>query len=330
MKKKTIIISLALLLLITGIFLWQVKTPTGMVVEEQLTMRVGYLPLVANLPLFVALEEDYFEDYGLELETIEAQSPNHIVEAIVSGNLDGAGILADPILFFAEEKFPGEMKLFSTGDETRKNFVASIIVKEDSDIKNIEDLKGKKIGVYTGLVQVLFLKSIVAGMGFDPEKDIEIVQISPRLQLQGFEAGQYDVLSTVEPFPTIARNKGLGRVLVENPRVKYIMEPFPSIATPISTEFIEEHPEAVRAYVLAYNDAIEFIRKNPKKSAVHLAKYTPVTEEIAEEVNYMRFNKFGEQDIDNIQKYADWMLEKGLLKKRVDVDSMFGDLALIE
>jgi len=329
-NKNKIIIGLITIILIGVLAFWSFQGLTGAAVVEELpTMRVGYLPVLVNLPLFTALEEGYFEDYGLEVEAIEAQSPNHVVEGIISGNLDGAGILADPILFAAEEKYPGEMKLFATSDETKDNFVASIIVREDSGIKKVSDLRGKKIGVYTGLVQVLFLKGILTGMGFDPETDVEIVQIAPRLQLQGLESGQYDALSTVEPFPTIARNKGIGEVLIKNPRVKYIQEPFPSVATPISTDFIEKHPKAVRAYLSAYRDAIDFIRKNPEEAKLHLSKYTPISEEVAKDVTLLRFNQFGEEDRENIQKYADWMLKKRLLKKKIDVDSMFGDIELI-
>jgi ABC-type nitrate/sulfonate/bicarbonate transport system substrate-binding protein len=78
----------------------------------------------------------------------------------------------------------------------------------------------------------------------------------------------YDALSTVEPFPTIAANKNIGTVLLENPRVKHIMEPFPSVATPLSADFLKQHPKAAKAYLLAYRDAVDFIRKNPEQAKI--------------------------------------------------------------
>ncbi|MDD9954237.1 MAG: ABC transporter substrate-binding protein [Candidatus Woesearchaeota archaeon] len=288
-------------------------------------IRVGYLPVLVNLPLFVALEEGYFEKYNVNVEAVEAQSPNHIVEAIIAGHLDGAGILAFPILFAAEEKYPGALTLFATTDETREQYVASILVLNNSNITNIADLKGKKIGVYTGLVQVLFLKSILTGMGFH-EGDVEIVQISPRLQLQGLTAGHYDALSTVEPFTTLARKHG-AVVLVQNPRVRYIQEPFPSVATPIATQFLTEHPEIAQNYVRAYSDAITFINEHPERAKKHLAKYTPISEEVTQEVTLPKFNHYGEENRSNVQRYADWMHEHDLLKEPIDVHAMFGELS---
>lgn len=334
MKKKIIIIALSsLFLIIAGLlFFYSPILPRNKqpLIEKTKTMKVGYLPVLANLPLFVALKNNYFEKYNLQVEAIEAQSPNHIIEGIIAGKLDGAGILAYPLLFAAEEKYPGELKLFASSDETTENFVSAILVKEGSEIYTMEDLKNKKIGVYTGLVQVLFLKGIIAGAGMDPENDIEIIQIAPRLQLQGLKTGYYDALSTVEPFPTIAAHKKIGRVLIENPRVKNIQNPFPSVATPISAKFIENHSDTARAYLQAYRDAINFIRSNPEQSKLYLTEYTPIDKDIAKNVRLFKFNQFGEEDRNNIQKYADWMVEKKLLKEKIDVYSMFGDIELIQ
>jgi NitT/TauT family transport system substrate-binding protein len=288
-------------------------------------MRVGYVPLVVNLPLFVALEEGFFEKHGLKVEAIEAQSPNHIVDGIVSGKLEAAGVLGYPVIFAAEQQNPGELKIFQSGDETSENFVAALVVPNGSPIGKIEDLKGKRIGVWSGLTQVVFTKGILIGMGLNPEKDVTIVEIEPRLQVQGLAAGQFDVLSTAEPYPTIASGKNVGTIWIENPRVKYIQNPFPSVAVPVSAEFLQKNPKAAKAYLLALQDAIDFIRQNPEKAKSSLVKYTPIPKELASKVRMPQFNRFGEEDQANVQKNADWLFENGLLKKRINVATLFGD-----
>lgn len=324
MNNKNKIITIIIIAILFGALLSLYQhLSTGERITEQLsTMRVGYLPVVVNLPLFVALENHYFEKYNLKVEAIEAQSPNQIIDAIISGNLDGAGVLADNILFAAEAQYPGEIKLFQTADETADEYVASILVQNTSEIKSPQDLIGKKIGVYSGLVQVLFLKSIIIGMGYN-YSDVTIIEIAPNLQLQGLEAGQYDALSTVEPYVTIAKNKNIGKVLISNPRVKYIQNPFPSVATPISNDFLTTNKKESTAYIKAIDDAIDFIRKKPENAKLYLSKYTPTGEDIALEVTMPKFNKLGEHDLENMQKYADWMLDNKLLKKKIKVDSMF-------
>lgn len=333
MDKKILVFGLAAVVLAAALFVFvTMPQQTGLATlqGQTETMRVGYVPLVVNLPLFVALEEGFFEKHGLKVEAVEAQSPNLIVDGIVSGKLEAAGVLGYPVIFAAEQQNPGELKIFQSGDETAENFVSAMVIPVDSRISSIEDLKGKRIGVWSGLTQVVFTKGILIGMGLDPEKDVTIVEVEPRLQVSGLAAGQFDVLSTAEPYPTIAVGKEVAQIWIENPRVKYIQDPFPSVAVPVSAEFLEKNPAAVKAYLLALQDAVEFIRQNPEKAKSDLVKFTQIPKELASKVHILRFNKFGEEDQSNVQKNADWLFEHGLLKKRIDVTTIFGDPTFLQ
>lgn len=297
--------------------------------EISRVLTAAYLPLTANLPLFVAIERKYFEQNGIQVKAIEATSPNDIITGIVSGKIDFAAVLAYSILFPAANRFPGKFKFFSSSEENSKHFTASIIAKKDSPINSAEDLRGKKIGVYTGLVQINFLKAMLIGMGIDPS-EVEIIQISPRLQIQGLVSGEYDALSSTEPTVNIARLRGIAKVVVENPRVKYIMNPFPSTAATISTKLIKEDPEAAAGVVKALEMAIDFINSHPDEAKKFLPKYTPIPKEIANEVladlKLFKYSKIGEENRLNVQRFADFFFENGLLKKQIeDVNKLFGD-----
>lgn len=291
--------------------------------EAQTEIRIGYLPLVVNLPLFVAIEEGYFAQQGINVTLIEAQSPNQVVQAIVTNDLDGAGVLAYPVVFAAETEYPGKLKMFASVDETEDEYVASILVPAASEIKSANDLRGKRIGVYSGLTQVVFLKGILIGMGIDAEHDVDIVEIAPRLQLDGLIAGQYDALSTVEPYTSIALERGIARVLVQNPRVTYIQNPFPSAAPILSSTFIENHPQEAHAYMRAYDDAIAFIKANPTRAKEHLAKYTPISLQTAKLVTLPRFVDLWNDENYAIQAHADWLYEHRLLQAPVNASALF-------
>ncbi len=293
------------------------------------TLTAAYLPLTANLPLFVALENGYFEQNGIRVNAIEATSPNDIVTGIVSGKIDFAAVLAYSLLFPAAIQYPGAFKFYSSSEETVQRFTSSIITLKDSPINSYEDLRGKKIGVYTGLVQINFLKAILAGMGID-ESEVEIVTISPRLQIQGLVSGEYDALSSTEPTINIAKLKGIAKVVAESPRVKFIMCPFPSTAATISTKLLNEDPVAVEAVVKALDMAVDFVNNHPEQAKKSLLKYTPIPKEIAEEVladlKLFKYCKLGEENRLNVQRFADYLYETGILKERIeDVNPLFGD-----
>jgi len=293
------------------------------------TLTTAYIPLTANLPLFVALEKGYFERFGVKVNAIEATSPNDVVTGIASGQIDFATVLAYSILFPAAIEYPGKFRFFGSSEETSKRFTSSIVVKKDSPINSYKDLRGKRIGVYTGLVQVIFLKAMLVGMGIDP-KEVQIIEISPRLQIQGLVSDQYDALSSTEPTTNIARIQGLVKVVVENARVRFIMCPFPSSAVTISSKLLTEDPEAAKSIVKALNMAIDFINAYPEEAKKVLPKYTPIPKEIENEVladlKLFKYTKLGEENRLNVQRFADFMFENGLMKERIpDVNKFFGD-----
>ncbi len=293
------------------------------------TLTAAYLPLAANLPLFVALEKGFFTQNGINVKAIEATSPNHIITGIVSGQVDFAAVLAYSLLFPAANRYPDKFKLFSSSEETFQYFTSSIITKKDSVISSYKDLKGKKIGVYTGLVQINFLKAMLVGMGIGLS-DVEIVQISPRLQIQGLVSGEYDALSSTEPTVNIAKLQGIAKVVVENPRVKYIMNPFPSTAATISTKLLIEEPQVAKAIIDSLNMAIDFINIYPEEAKKTLPKYTPIPKEIEDEVladlKLFKYCKLGEENRLNVQRFADFLFENEIMRKQIDdVNKLFGD-----
>jgi len=84
------------------------------------TVTAAYLPLTANLPLFIALEKGFFKQNGIDVKAIEATSPNHIITGIVSGKIDFAAVLAYSLLFPAANRYPGICVVFLQ----RGNFTA--------------------------------------------------------------------------------------------------------------------------------------------------------------------------------------------------------------
>ncbi len=291
-------------------------------------IKTAYIPITANLPLFVALQEGFFKQNGINIEASEAASPNDIVAALVSGKIDFAPVLAYNIIFSSAAQYPNTFKLFSSTEETENNYTANIITKKDSLINSYQDLSGKRIGVYGGLVQVNFLKAILTGMKIDLN-NVKIVEINPKLQIQGLLANEYDALSTTEPTSNIALLSGKTKLVSDNPRVNYIMSPFPSTAAVLSTKFINENEVAARAVILSLNQAIDFINNNPAEAKKAMLKYTPIPAESADKVlaslKLFHYAKLGEENRSQVQKFADYLFDNKLLKAKVDVNPLFGD-----
>jgi ABC-type nitrate/sulfonate/bicarbonate transport system substrate-binding protein len=293
------------------------------------TLRTAYIPVTANLPLFVALREGYFERCGVRVDAAEATSPNDIMNGLIAGHLDFAAVMAYPIIFPAYLRAPDAFKLYSATEETPTQFTSSIVTRDDSRLRRPEDLRGKRIGVYGGIVQVNFLKAILIGMEIDPDS-VTIVEISPRLQIQGLLANQYDALSTTEPTANIARIQGHARTLVKSPRVRYIMSPFPSTAATVSTRLLRNDPEAARCVIGSLDAAVDLIRQRPEYAKRFLVPSTPIPPAIQDSVladlKLFHYLRSDEVDPAGVQRFADYMFENRLLPQRIpNVRVLFGD-----
>ena len=56
--------------------------------KEAKIVKIGYLPIMASLPLYVAQENNYFVEQGVQIETTQLQSSNQLVDALVRGDID--------------------------------------------------------------------------------------------------------------------------------------------------------------------------------------------------------------------------------------------------
>src|SRR3989344_803669 len=83
---------------------------------ERTDVKIAYLPVTQGLPLYLAIEKGYFKDAGIDVEAIRVDSPNLILNMLVSGQVDfGAPSTAAGITAVAEYANPGKLKIFAVG-----------------------------------------------------------------------------------------------------------------------------------------------------------------------------------------------------------------------
>lgn len=290
--------------------------------KDATTVTIGHLPIVGDLPVFVAYEQNFFKDEGLDVQLIEMHSGNEAINALLTGRTQMHGTVGCSSLFTIQAKSPGKLKVIMSTEETKEKFGANIIIRNDLTLGSLAELKGKKLGTYSGLTHLLTAKLILQRF-MDPETDIEIVQVEPRLQIQALAAKQFDCLLSIEPYPTIAIEKGVGRVLEPNVRSRFIVSPFWAAGTVVSTQFAQENPDICRKLIGAMGKAVDFIEEHEQEARQCIPKYTPLSETIAAKVRLYQWSKLGEEDRSAAQELADKYFEAGLVQLKLKVEDMF-------
>ena len=91
-------------ILITGILSAACVSQPTVKVPEMTTVKVAYLPLISNAPLFIAKDEGYFTQQGINVEFEKFQSGAATLPALVNGDIAVSGGALSPGLFNAIAK----------------------------------------------------------------------------------------------------------------------------------------------------------------------------------------------------------------------------------
>lgn len=321
MKNKTLLLILVSLLVISLAYLGYELT--GHAVEEEHVVRVGYKANANYIPLFVALENDYFGEEGVKVETFRFDSTNTLMNAFAAGELDATPTGNVIVSYSLENTQPGLFKMYTPVFYNDERHPENFIVRKGSGIKKYSDLEGKNIGVNKGVFSRTMLKKFLEKQGV---KDFTIVELSSNLQLQALESGQIDALLSLEPYPTIGVEKGIAEYLEGGSVYTKTVGFSPSFSGGVvSTKFLEEHPEEAEKFISAMEKSIDFISEDLDESKRILPKYIAIEEDIAEKITLPEY--YFVEDLDSektmlIQKTADFLYNEGLIRERVEIKDL--------
>jgi len=290
-------------------------------------LEIGYWPIAAGLPLYLALEKGYFKEVGLEVEGVKFTSAQQVAEALVAGRVQGcANGVGTGNLALSEIASPGIFKIIAGNPSNAKHVLDEIIVAKDSPLKSVKDLKGKRVGCVSSIHSIILVEEILEKLGVENPK---VAQLPIDKHVEAIKSGKVDAIYTFEPIGTVGKLSGVTRVLEAGVIAKYILgdpsAPWFGGSAVLNTSFINAEPEKTRKYIEAYRRAVRVIRTNPDEARPFLAGYTPIEGDLAKAVPltaYTMYDEFTPSDINYFQKYLDLFHKKRALARRIDVASL--------
>ena len=290
-------------------------------------IRVGYWPVAAGLPFLAAIEKGYFKAAGLDVEPLKFAGAQQVMEAMLSGRSDGsANGTGSANLAIGEIAQPGLFKIFATNPSNAKYVLEEFLVPAASTVKNVAELKGKRVASGPGIQNVTLAKTMLekAGAGAMSVTELPIGQ-----HVAALAAGQIDAAYTLEPTGTIGRMNGTTRVLEAGVVAHYIlgdpMAPWHGGSASLTSEFIKKNPAEARKFIAAYAKGIELVRTQPDDARQFMKGYTAIEGPLTKEVplaSYMLYSEFKPSDVAYFQKFYDLFSDKGIFEKKVSVEPL--------
>ena len=155
--------------------------------QERLTVMLDWFVNPDHGPLIAARELGYFAEEGLEVELIAPADPNDPPKLAAAGRADAAVSYQPQLHIQVAEGLP--LKRFATLVATPLN---CLVVLEDSPIRGIADLAGRKVGFSVGGFEDALLGAMLSGHGLSLD-DVTLVNVNFSLS-PSLIAGQVDAV----------------------------------------------------------------------------------------------------------------------------------------
>ncbi len=288
-------------------------------------VRVGVFPVASSLPLFVAIDQGYFKEQNIEVETTRLIGGPPNVAALIQDQIDASAVLVTIEGINANLKKDGVAMYISINAQNAKYQMEQFVARPDLNIKSLADLKGKKILSAPGPANVSMARAALAAVGLK-EGDYQLDQLDMGQHVNAMTAKTFDAGYTLEPNASVMRMNGVANTVEAGVIAKYILgDPNANAwvaGCALSSTFIKSKPDVAKRYAAAWEKAIKLINDNPKEARKSLLKNTFTPPAVVDSVPLVKFTMVKDvspADIAAYQKFIDFAVEKKILDKKTDV-----------
>ncbi|OGS12402.1 MAG: hypothetical protein A2234_02885 [Elusimicrobia bacterium RIFOXYA2_FULL_58_8] len=283
-------------------------------------IRIGY-PSAGSLisgQIGAILERtDILERNGLEGEVTPFLYGPPMQEALLAGHIDVA-LTSEANFVNLAAKFPCKM-IATLGSAGR----IAIMVRNDSPIKSVADLRGKTLATVFGTSAHYPAVQWLLKAGLDPAKDVKLLHMAAAEGRAALIKGDIDAITMWDPFVEDFIQKKAARVLQHNPSFW--------TTTVASEEFLKNKPDTVVNFLLALHEASLFLALNKELANGWLSKTMNVSPAVIDKgssynSNYARAKKLkdisivpGKELLERLKQIANFNLASGLLKEKSPV-----------
>ena len=237
-------------------------------------VKVAYLPTTSFGPIYIAQEEGYFARQGITLEFEKFQSNAAALPLLINGDIAVTGGPISPGYINAIAKGLHLQIVADKGSITPGSCTGfAIMVRrplfESGAVRNVSDLKGRKISGTTG--DNTYSISRILAMGNLTIDDIQVGNMDYASSVVAFDNGAIDAAVLTEPYITQVLNRGSAVVLLSGedflPGYSYPLYYGPAI--------LDQNPELGKRFMIAYLQGVkQYNEGKTERNLEIMANYT--------------------------------------------------------
>lgn len=324
-NKKWISLATAVVLAVTAL-------PLGVFAAKKDEAKLAKVTLnevahsIFYAPQYVAIEEGYFKDEGLDMTLITGFGADKTMTAVISGEADIGFMGAETSIYAYQEGATDPVVNFAQLTQRAGNF---LVAREEMPDFKWEDLKGRKVlgGRKGGMPEMVF-EYILKQNGLDPQKDLSIDQSIDFGATAAAFTGDNSADFTVEfePSATALEKQGAGYV-VASLGVDSGYVPYTSYSA--KTSYMEKNPDIMQKFTNALQKGMDYVQKHtpeeiarviePQFPETDLDTITAIVKRYYDQDTWKENLVFGQEGFELLQ---DILEDAGELKERTPYEEL--------
>jgi sulfonate transport system substrate-binding protein len=273
------------------------------------SLRIGYQK---NGALVILREQRRLDPLGLNIEWVEFASGPPILEALNAGAIDFAATGDTPPIFAqaagADLLYVGGQPITGTNE--------AILVAQDSPIRSLADLRGRRLAYTKGSSAHNFVVKALGSVGLKPA-DVQSVFLQPPDAGAAFRNHSVDAWAIWDPFYAIAQLEPGTRVLTTAEGVA------PSNSFFLARRaYADQQPAVILAVLDAINGAAQWAREHPEDLSRVMTEVTGVpiaAQRVAAPRGVYAVQPMDDTIIAQQQAIADSFFELHIIPSRIQV-----------
>ena len=276
MSKRTItyiVIILIMLVIAIGVFIAQKQNNNT---EELKTIKVNEVTRsVFYAPQYVAINNGYFKENGMEIELSTGQGADAVMTAVLANQCDIGFAGPEASIYVYNEGKEDYTQVFA---QMTKKDGSLLIARNETDNFSWQDLKGKTvIPGRKGGVPYMTLEYVLRKNGIDPQKDVTLDDsIKFDLMAGAFASGNADYVTLFEPTASLTEQEGKGYIVAS---VGEEAGEIPYTAYFAKKSYIENNQETIQKFTNSIYQGQQWVKEHSAEEIAEVIQnFFPDTE----------------------------------------------------
>jgi len=303
----------------SALFLYQGQvTPTPQ--QKRVTVKYAVVSRATSQAAVEFFAEQYgiWEKNALDVDLIPAGSAPNLLQMVATGETPIGQVSFSSAVIGVSSGLP--IKIVA---QTTRKLPFVIIVRSDSPIRNVSDLKGAKIGITrVGAITWMIPRAIISAQGLNPDRDITLIPLGELdAQVAALLKGDTDGFVWTIDAGYSLEEKGQAKILLETSQ--YFPDYKDASSIIVNVDFANKEPETVKRVLGAYFEAVKLMKEKPQDAARFVANMLQLSESSAEKIlSILDYKTNGIIDKNALESVINILAEYEIIKSKPSISQL--------